>query len=313
MSEITLVTAYFNIGRESWAGYSRSNDKYIYYFKHWARIKNKLIVYTTPDIADKIKEIRHQFGLDDRTIVISIQDVTTIAPDLYGAIKSVMTNKESWLFHKKLDHPESWNYLYNYVTGIKPFWVQDAIQRGLADGMVAWIDFGYDHGGEDFPNSEDFDFLWQYQFPPFIHIFLAKELDETPIFKIVQTMDTYIRGGIILAPDFLWKQLWKDSYSATKVLSECGLADDDQTITLLAYRRHPENFKTHMTSYWGEALRSYGGEQLRLRQQKRKKPHALLRKLKKYLQQKRINFDIKRRHGTEIEKKYFSVHYTTEK
>ena len=68
-----------------------------------------------------------------------------------------------------------------------------------------------------------------------------------------------------------------------------------------------------MTSYWGEALRSYGGEQLRLRQQKRKKTHALLRKLKKYLQQKRINFDIKRRHGTEIEKKYFSVHYTTEK
>ena len=81
MSEITLVTAYFNIGRESWTGYNRSNDKYIYFFIHWARIKYKLIVYTTPDIADKIKEIRHQFGLDDRTIVISIQDVTTIAPD----------------------------------------------------------------------------------------------------------------------------------------------------------------------------------------------------------------------------------------
>ena len=77
MSEITLVTAYFNIGRGSWTGFSRDNNKYIRYFEHWARLKNKLIVYTTPDIADKVKEIRRRFGLENRTTVISIQDVTT--------------------------------------------------------------------------------------------------------------------------------------------------------------------------------------------------------------------------------------------
>lgn len=306
MSEITLVTAYFNIGRGSWTGFSRDNNKYIRYFEHWARLKNKLIVYTTPDIADKVKEIRRRFGLENRTTVISIQDVTTSVPDVYNAIKSVMTNKESWLFHKRLNHPESWNYLYNYVTNIKPFWVQDAIKKGLADGMIAWIDFGYDHGGEEFPDPKDFDFLWSYPFTPFIHIFLAKELDQKPIFKIVQSMDAYIRGGIMLAPDFLWTQFWKDSYKAIIALSDCGLADDDQTITLMAYRRHPENFETHLTTYWGEALRAYGGERLHLRPQKGKKTPTLLRELKQYMQQKRIAFDIKRRHGSEIEKKYFS-------
>lgn len=306
MSELTLVTAYFNIGRENWTGFNRGDDKYVNYFVHWARLRNQLIVYTTPDIASKVLDIRRQFGLEDKTTVISIPDVTTCVPDLYHQIKDTMSNKDSWLFHKKLNHPESWNYLYNYVTGIKAFWVQNAIEKGLATGMIAWIDFGYDHGGEEFPYSSDFDFLWSYDFEPFIHLFLAKPLDQTPIFKIVQSMDTYIRGGITIASDRLWLQFWKDSYESIKALAECGLADDDQTITLMAYRRHPENFKTHITSYWGEALRDYGGEKLRLRQPKGKKAHTLLKKFKQCIQQKRIAFDIKRRHGSEIEKKYFS-------
>lgn len=306
MSEITLVTAYFNIGRENWTGFNRGNDKYINYFMHWARMQNKLIVYTSPDIVPKVLEIRRKFHLEDRTTIIPIPDVTACIPEVYTAIKQVMTNKDSWLFHKKLDHPESWNYLYNYVTGIKSFWVQDAIQRGLAEGMIAWIDFGYDHGGEEFPYAEDFDFLWKYDFEPSIHLFLAKEMDDTPIFKVVQTMDTYIRGGIITAPATLWKQFWKDSYEAMLSLASCGLADDDQTITLMAYRKHPENFKLHMTTYWGEALRNYGGKKLRLRPQKIKSPHTLRQRIKSFLKKKQQDWDIKRRHGTEIRKKYFS-------
>ena len=306
MSEITLVTAYFNIGRENWSGFNRGDDKYLNYFTHWARMKNKLIVYTTPAIAPKVVAIRRQFGLEDKTTVISIPDVTTCVPDIYENIKSVMTNKDSWLFHKKLDHPESWNYLYNYVTGIKSYFVQNAIEKKLAKGTVAWIDFGYDHGGEEFPYAEDFDFLWTYDFEPKIHLFLAKELDDTPIFKVVQTMETYIRGGIIIAPDFLWKSFWNDSCQAMQTLADCGLADDDQTITLMAYRKQPEHFQTHMTTYWGEALRAYGGEQIRLRPQKKKKTQGLQQHWKQYLKAKREERDIKKRHGKEIEKKHFS-------
>ena len=56
MSEITLVTAYFNIGRGSWTGFSRDNNKYIRYFEHWARLKTKLIVYPTPDSLTKSRK-----------------------------------------------------------------------------------------------------------------------------------------------------------------------------------------------------------------------------------------------------------------
>ena len=67
MSEITLVTAYFDIGRGLWKKQERDNNKYIEYFRFWARIKNRLIIYTTEEFREEIYEIRKSFGLEDRT------------------------------------------------------------------------------------------------------------------------------------------------------------------------------------------------------------------------------------------------------
>lgn len=169
MSELTLVTSFFDIGRNDWQGFSRGNEQYVSRFKHWARMKNKLIIYAEPKIIDEIQSVRENYGLLDRTSIIPISDVNQIDPELYDALRTAMIQKESWRFHKGLINPESWNYHYNYIMALKIFWVKDAVARGLTDGMSAWIDFGYDHGGRDFPYSEDFDFLWQYDFSHNIH------------------------------------------------------------------------------------------------------------------------------------------------
>ena len=129
MSELTLVTSYFDIGRKQWKGFANGNEKYISNFAHWARMKNKLIVYTSPDIAPKVEEIRASYDLADKTIVIPVQDITTLAPELYQATKQAMQNKQSWTFHRKLGNPESRNYRYNYSTELKSCWIQDAIHR----------------------------------------------------------------------------------------------------------------------------------------------------------------------------------------
>ena len=245
MSEITLVTAFFEINRSTWVKFSRTEKTYFKHFDHWARMKNRLVVYTMPEMVSEVLAIRRKYGLEDRTIVVPINDVTKEVPDVYQDIKYAMENKDSWLFHDALANPESWNYRYNYITCIKSYWVQKAVKDGFAKGTVAWIDFGFDHGGEDFPYSEDFNFLWSYDFSPKVHIFLLCPLNNDPIFKVVQAMGTYIRGNITVAPDRLWLILWQDTYEALKSLTECGMADDDQTLMLMAYRRHPENFEPH--------------------------------------------------------------------
>ena len=63
MNDITIVTAFFDIGREKFKGYERGNNKYINYFKFWARINNNIIIYTNANFEKEIKQIREDFEL----------------------------------------------------------------------------------------------------------------------------------------------------------------------------------------------------------------------------------------------------------
>lgn len=52
MNEISIVTAFFDIGRKNWKGFERDNSTYANYFKFWARVKNHIVVYTEPKMAE---------------------------------------------------------------------------------------------------------------------------------------------------------------------------------------------------------------------------------------------------------------------
>lgn len=69
MTEITLVTAYFNINRKDWKGFERTDNDYLSYFRHWVRMRNKLIVYTTPDMAKEVMRVRKEYGLAEKPLL----------------------------------------------------------------------------------------------------------------------------------------------------------------------------------------------------------------------------------------------------
>lgn len=310
MAEINLVTAFFDIGRGNWGHAARGTDKYLNYFKHWAQINNKLVIYADQNTGEKALEIRQQFGLLDKTRLIVIDDVRNCDSELYEAIKSTMKNKYSWYFHHRLQVPESWNYNFNYVVTLKPYFVSDAIKRGLVSGNIAWIDFGFDHGGENYPNSNDFNLTWDNDFDYAIYVATYRKLDNRPIVNVVNTGSSYFRGGIIIAPSALWGNLWDLWRESAMQMSACGLADDDQTVMLMAYRKHPELFHLCHWSEWGEMfwqfLREPEKSKVFFRRTKginqNSKGKYYKRKLAKWL----TKWDIKKRHGAEIEKQYYS-------
>lgn len=41
--EITIVTAFFNINRQAWKKFERTEDQYFEYFKGWAQLKIELL------------------------------------------------------------------------------------------------------------------------------------------------------------------------------------------------------------------------------------------------------------------------------
>ncbi|MBM6761289.1 WlaTC/HtrL family glycosyltransferase [Megamonas hypermegale] len=247
MKEISIVTWFFDIGRKDWKGFERDNTTYANYFKFWARLKNHLVIYTEPKMAEQVKKIRADYNLLDKTTIIVIEDVRTVDQYVYKLINTAISNKLAVKYRCHPWMPESCNPMYNYVTYLKAHLTADAINRGLINTeTVAWIDFGFNHGGATYPKSEEFStILTDKNLSKKIHIFAVDELDNTPIFEIVRNMHTYIAGAVTIAPTKLWQQLADLYRQAAISLGQCGFADDDQTLAVMAYRANPNLFEVH--------------------------------------------------------------------
>ena len=279
--KITLVTAFFPIQRENWEGFERDDSKYFKYFEFWARIQNDLIIYTTPEYANKALEIRKKFGRNN-TKVIEIKDIEKLDEELFNSIYKASKHELSKLFHVNCNFPESWNHYYNYVMMLKEWCIYDAIKKDLVSNAIAWIDFGFNHGGEYYINENDFDCLLESNFSKDkIHVFTVNELDFLPIFETVRRMDTFIQGNFFIANKDLWGKLWKIMRENMMALNKVGLIDDDQTILLMAYYQEPELFELHKTDRWFEQLSLCAGDHKFEISEINKKKFLNLRKIKR--------------------------------
>ena len=250
MKNITIVTAFFDINRTN-MNCKRTNEQYINAFKFWARIQNKIVVFSDGDTIEKVREIRKEYGLLDKTETVIIEDYLSIDKELFKSIDDVMKNKQFLDYHLQRNIPEAVSSKYNYIMAIKPWCCKEAVDRGLADGMIAWLDFGFNYGGKYYRNSNDFDFLWQYDFSEKIHLLQINEFDNCAPFEIIRRNNSYIQGGEIVAPDFLWKELWSLVRENMIALNKCGLADDDQILYLMSYRQKKEIFEIHKCEWLG--------------------------------------------------------------
>lgn len=261
---IDIVTAFFDMGRDGWSGFERGNARYIEYFRFWARLRNRVVVYTSPEFAPRVEAIRDAFGLADRTTVVAVPDVHALDADMYRRIDAAMGQDIGLNFHKDIRRPESWSAKYNYFMAMKSYFIVDAIEKGLVDGTVAWMDFGFNHGGGGgLIDATEFDFEWRHDFAPKVHLFLAEDMDaERPIFDIVRTMDVYVQGNVIVAPAALWPEFRRLTREAMLSLTRCGLCDDDQTLAVMAWRERPDLFELHRVQHWYDAVKCFGGEHL---------------------------------------------------
>ncbi len=261
--EIVIVTAFFAINRENWAGFSRSNELYFSYFKSWASLKNKLIVYVESQrLKDEILSFRSSIGLENKTIVNIIPNILDVDKELLESIESV-SNLISRKFRLYPNNPECWNATYNYIMLMKQWCAADAVKRGQVDSedTLAWIDFGFNHGGKEYSLQSNFNFLWKFDFPDTINLFSTQPLDDRPIFEIVQSMDTYIMGMLLVGTAKYWEEFRLLVRESMMELNHCGMMDDDQNIILMAVRKRPELFNVKVSA-WDKVLFECGCDHL---------------------------------------------------
>lgn len=264
MNEISIVTAFFDIGRGDWTpdkglpGYlQRTTDTYFDRFANMAKLDNTIIVYTSEDLAEKVWEIRKD--KTNKTVVVTV-DFEKEFEEYRDSIRKVQNNPRylDKINPSQIKNPEYWSADYVLVNLLKSHFVNHAIGAGMFDtDLVAWLDFGYCRENTTLNGVT----LWQYPFEQNkIHLFNIKEFNvETSITDIISNNDVHITGPCIVSSQKMWPELERLVDESFKELISKELIDDDQTLLLMASLKEPEKFKLHTISAddWFIAFRKY--------------------------------------------------------
>lgn len=248
MSNISIVTAFYDIGRGNWSpqhGHPqylhRTVDTYIERFGYMTRLANDITVFTSEDLVEKIVA-----ACDPKS---NVNVVVFDALKHFNATREVIKNtQQSAIFKSKIHpsqiiNPEYWNPDYVLVTNLKPYFVNKAIElKKVKNDLVSWVDFGYCRNIDKIPKSR----MWEFNFDDKkIHLFSYKDYDNTPIEQIVCTNNVYILGAKAVAHKTLWPAMLNLMQSSFNSLLEKQLVDDDQGLWLYSYIKNPSLFMLH--------------------------------------------------------------------
>ena len=264
MNEISIVTAFFDIGRGDWTPdrglphyLQRTTDTYFDRFANMANLDNTIVVYTSEDLAEKVWEIRKE--KENKTVVITV-DFEDQFDEQRQAIRKVQNNPDflAKINPSQIKNPEYWSTDYVLVNMLKSHFVNHAIGAGVIEtDLAAWLDFGYCREASTLNGVE----LWQYPFDKEkIHLFNIKNFDpKTNITSIIANNDVHVTGPCIVASREMWPELERLVDESFKELISKDLIDDDQTLLLLSSLKEPEKFELHPISAndWFIAFRKY--------------------------------------------------------
>lgn len=250
MSKISIVTAFYDIGRGDWSTnvsknggplphyLQRSVDKYLDHFKRMCELHTEVIVYTSSDLADKVK-------VADNVKVVEY-NYFNINSELRQRIRNVQQSQD---FIRRVNpyqvrNPEYWSEDYVGVTSLKAFYVKDAFDRGLiTNEWAAWVDFGYCREDNHLPASRE----WEYDFTPDkMHLFNYRNpTSQSDVLVAVLNNVVYIIGGVFVGQKHSWEMLDISMKESLETLLARNMVDDDQGLLLMSYIKNPDKYELH--------------------------------------------------------------------
>ncbi len=256
-SDLTIVTAFFDIGRSEFKDFTRKNIEYFNYFKFWAGIKNNLVVYTQPEFKDEVLKIRQEKGLLDKTIVITC-NLEDVDPELYNVFKETFEKYPQTWRNTSKENPEATSFKYCYVTNLKSFIVDKAIQDNLVStSNIIWIDFGFNHKGDVFTNEDQFNFYLNfkklYDKNKLVIYKISNDTNKS-LAQIYYDMSVVYVGCLMYGSCESWRIYSSQIRSSILSFASKGMADDDQLYMIEVVRNNPHTYQVESCSIWFDSL-----------------------------------------------------------
>lgn len=200
MSDITIVTAFFDIGRgniqrENAPSYTtRTTDTYFEYFSNLAQLENDMVIFTSQEYVEKIKELRQ--GKPTQVVVFDFHD------KLHYFRKKIAYIQQDEKFTSRIcsdlvDNIEYWSANYVLITNLKTYFVNKAIKEKLIrTNLVSWIDFGYIRSIDTLNHVKK----WKYNFDQeYIHFFTIRKRFKVKkyqeVLNLIFNNQVFIIGG----------------------------------------------------------------------------------------------------------------------
>lgn len=248
MNDITIVTAFFDIGRSTWTPdkglphyLHRTTETYLERFSHMAKLDNPMVIFTSKEFAKEIQFLRQNKPTD--ILIVDFQNNFTKLRDEIRRVQ-IDHDFQSEINPMQVKNPEYWSADYVLVNLLKASFVNQAIKTNLVKtDLIAWLDFGYCREESTLNGVKK----WQYPFDKNkIHFFNLKDWKEgTYIEDVIFNNDVHITGPCIVAGKEMWPILEALVHHNLQELFKANLIDDDQTLLLMSYLQKPELFKLH--------------------------------------------------------------------
>ena len=268
MNDITLVTMFYNIGRESWDLYPRKVAEYINAFEVFLNYDYNMVIFVDDRYYNQLNEKLQNSDFKHNKQLIPINE-QWLFDNLWSWSRldqetKIMNSKKykSLVAHRiARSYPENINPSYTILTHSKIDVVNYVIENNLTDSKyLAWVDFGYFYDkttAEFLPNDVlDINKLNTEKF----NICLIQPI--TPLDKDYLFTLHYAPEKIGAYFFFGSKQIMKEFQQLShkwliKFQEEYNIADDEQAVWLQCYFDNPDLFELHNFGKWHQALREF--------------------------------------------------------
>lgn len=263
----TLVTFFYDIGRENWKSYQRKAMEYIDSFNIFLNYEYKMVIFIDDRYYEILKERISNSKYPETKKLIPINkdwfESNIWAWSKLDKEKSIMDSEKYKAIVSdriKNNYPENINPYYTILTHSKIDVVNYAIDSGLVDDdHVGWIDFGYFHNKSDenfLPNSTLDESKLSFDK---VNLCFVDDLEENDR----GIMYTLTNAPEKIAAYFFWankenmKKFQELCHSWLDRFQAIGIADDEQALWIQCYLEEPKLFKKHVFYSWHKALKMF--------------------------------------------------------
>jgi len=265
MSDVTLVTMFYDIGRSSWdKKFTRKVDEYFEAFKVFLNYNYSMIVF----IDDRYNESFSEIIGDNPNIKIIAINESWVKSNLWswGKLEKEREIMNSKFYIDLVQHrieakyPENTIPEYTILTHSKIDVVNYVIDNDLSDSdYFAWVDFGYFYHktSDDFLPKGELD-LNKFNLDK-INLCLINPIDDKDmdIQYTLQIAPEKIGAYFFLGSRKRLKEFQEYCHLMLERFQQSGIADDEQCLWLYILFSTPELFHCYIFGAWHRALKYF--------------------------------------------------------